>query len=62
MKSPPLLNSSIEFISASNALFNPSSSPGAAPIVNQLSYSKSGKTAKNIGLIDPPKSAPTGSL
>ena len=58
IKSPPLLKSSKEVKAASNALFKPSSSPGSAPIVNQLSYSSSGNIGKNIGLIGPPKSPP----
>ena len=59
---PPLLKSSSEVRAASKALLSPSSSPGCAPIVNQLSNSRFGNDAKNNGFIFPPKSDPTASL
>ena len=62
MKSSPALKSSNEVRVASKALLRPSSSPGSAPIVNQLSYSKDGNAENNSGLTPPPKSDPKASL
>ena len=57
-KSPPELKSSNDDKAASKALFKPSSSPGSAPIVNQLSNSRSGKAAKKGGFTPPPQCMP----